>query len=274
MFGTNFQLPPAIRDYSSAMLRWERTKPKRGDAKDAVDRPLRMKGSRDITRIVRRNDGSIALKYYATDVVTYHPDGSITIRCYSSKTTNEFANRLLPEGVHAAFAGSRGDAPDLVVFGSVWSGRAHQIGSSMRVVKGEDGWCPAPEERIIPFVWPRLNVKRANAAYKKRGLDKFALWVKAYMSLRGLTRDSYNRLYAYPSWELRQMSTDTQRLLALLDAPGEWQTEFDTFGPRLVDWARRAVQKADDCVDVEQHEWIMRDQVSAYMKARRTYPWA
>ncbi|KKK93888.1 hypothetical protein LCGC14_2688360, partial [marine sediment metagenome] len=53
------------------------------------------------TRLERRS-GSIALRYHATDVVTYHLDGSLTLDSggWRTTTTKERINWALPRGLH------------------------------------------------------------------------------------------------------------------------------------------------------------------------------
>jgi hypothetical protein len=45
-------------------------------------------------------DGSVAFRYHGTDVVTFHKDNSVEVHMYSSVSTGNFANELLPHGVH------------------------------------------------------------------------------------------------------------------------------------------------------------------------------
>ncbi len=53
------------------------------------------------TRLERRGD-TIALRYHSTDVVTYHPDGSLTLDSggWRTITTKECINWALPRGLH------------------------------------------------------------------------------------------------------------------------------------------------------------------------------
>ena len=53
------------------------------------------------TRLERRGD-TIALRYHSTDVVTYHPDGSLTLDSngWRTVTTKERMNWALPRGLH------------------------------------------------------------------------------------------------------------------------------------------------------------------------------
>jgi hypothetical protein len=53
------------------------------------------------TRLERRGD-NIALRYHFTDIVTYHPDGSMTLDSggWRTVTTKERINWALPRGIH------------------------------------------------------------------------------------------------------------------------------------------------------------------------------
>ena len=50
---------------------------------------------------IRRQGGDIIVRYYETDIVTYHPDGRITLRDggYSTATTIKRLHAMTPSGV-------------------------------------------------------------------------------------------------------------------------------------------------------------------------------
>lgn len=52
------------------------------------------------TVVSRRDDGSIALRYHSTDVVTARPDGTVTLRSggWRTVTTKKRINSVLPAG--------------------------------------------------------------------------------------------------------------------------------------------------------------------------------
>lgn len=82
---------PTLNNYAEAVRHFERVKPWRG--KD--ERPIGNRTHR--AKIIHRLlDGSIACRLYSTDVVTYHPDNTISVEFYDSRSTCEFASRILP----------------------------------------------------------------------------------------------------------------------------------------------------------------------------------
>lgn len=90
-FGGAFDGVPRIHDYATALAAHDRLKPWRGS--DA--RPLRRRA--ETHKSIRKlHDGSIALRHYSTDVLTYHPDGTMTFRLYPSQSTNQFVGALTP----------------------------------------------------------------------------------------------------------------------------------------------------------------------------------
>jgi hypothetical protein len=59
------------------------------------------------TTLERRDDGSIAVRYHDTDVLTYHPDGTVTLTTgyftsgyFPTRTTKRRINAYLPEPWH------------------------------------------------------------------------------------------------------------------------------------------------------------------------------
>ena len=96
----------AINAYGYMQERFEKIVPIRGRAVEV--RPID-KRSRDWETIVKRSviDGeatytAYAARLYQTDVVTYHVDGTVAIKCeqWSTPTTAEFIWRWAPMGVH------------------------------------------------------------------------------------------------------------------------------------------------------------------------------
>lgn len=85
-----------IGSYAAALSRWESVTPIRGSN-------LRPLGNRrkQHQEIIKRADNSIACKLYRTDVVTFHPDESVEVRTYNSRSTATFADALLPSGLRA-----------------------------------------------------------------------------------------------------------------------------------------------------------------------------
>ena len=72
--------------------------------------PSRIKDSpKAVTGIYECGKGAIAFRLYQTDVVTWHPDNSVEIDNFGTKTTTGFAKRFLPNGIHLRYPMHRRD---------------------------------------------------------------------------------------------------------------------------------------------------------------------
>lgn len=101
---TGIKLDVSVRDYASARAALEnRCAKSRGHRHDAYPGggwvPLGHKRS-SVTSIRMARDESIVCRLYNTDVVTWHPDNSVSVIAYPTKTTAAFANALLPSGLN------------------------------------------------------------------------------------------------------------------------------------------------------------------------------
>jgi hypothetical protein len=90
----NHHILPNVTDYESAqraLAIWT-SKSRRG---------------RQIAQVHDRGEGRIAFQFWTTDVVTWCPDGSVEIDNYGSKTTTEFAENFLPDGIRLHYPSNR-----------------------------------------------------------------------------------------------------------------------------------------------------------------------
>lgn len=89
MFAYNGGDLPRLSSYNAAVEFFARAKTWRGTDERKLD------GNKRHTTIRRLYDGSIACKLHNTDVITYHPDNTITVRPWGSRSTDEFFNSLV-----------------------------------------------------------------------------------------------------------------------------------------------------------------------------------
>lgn len=82
---------PYLSNHAEALRFWEQAGKWRGESNERI---LDKRAKRNVT-IRQTSDGSIACKLHATDVVTYHPDNTMTLKPWASVSSDEFANRLL-----------------------------------------------------------------------------------------------------------------------------------------------------------------------------------
>lgn len=141
---------PHIPSYARAKEHWDNTKAIRGRSEHA-DRPLNARSDR--ARWIGKRGDAYAARLYRTDVVTYHPDETITLYTggWSSKATAEFMSAVAP--VRAELFDNR-----------VWAyvnGGYYVVADSLTIKRGENGrWQP-----VAPQVtqYYRLNKERCKA---------------------------------------------------------------------------------------------------------------
>lgn len=186
-----------LRNYSEALKRYEKTDPWR-NASDPTIRPLESRRKHHVT-IRKLNDGSIACRLYRTDVVTYHPDDSITIQPYNSNSTNSFANALLPAPLAVNFTSSAGW---LICLGQRDDNGIDLYncfdGDSIRIRPTETSiWqaCEGPSA-FKPFTKYLVNRQRAKALLGEYQWTAFTHFNQAYQAMRS-EHGRDNKHYGY-----------------------------------------------------------------------------
>ena len=178
---------PLIRNYDDALRVWEKTKPWRNHWNDDI-RPLASRAAKHKV-ILRMGDGSIALRLYNTDVLTYHPDGSLTVRGWPSMSTNSFANALLPSGLWASFSdGVTGCFLALADY--PWQDPTGttliRCSQPVRLDYYDGRWRVHPDCTPEPWVYPKLDKAKARAALKYYRVTEFTQWLNAAVELGGI----------------------------------------------------------------------------------------
>jgi hypothetical protein len=174
----SFDLPP-LRSYSDALNYWTRIKPWRGHSPTDA-RPLANRGKHHMT-IRKLNDNSIAMTLHSTDVVTYHPDGDVSLQAYGSVSTDAFARALTPDGVGTHFNNGIGYVIALI--------RDEQQemrllrGKHVRLRRDERGWFAVNPDDFTTFTKTSVDRKKANAAAKEYRLNDYLAWRKAAIKM-------------------------------------------------------------------------------------------
>lgn len=172
MFGSNIVLPRGgITSYEQAVAKHDSIAPIRGRSTDT--RPLGQRRNDNLT-IRKLDNGSVAIRLYHTDIITYHDDGTIDLEPYASKLTDEAVNQVLRGAVWASYTNSvgpvlwirnNGDSKGYLVDGCA------TLDKDLNVIAGTK-----------PFTRYNVNRKKANAACAK-GFDQFKLWVQTQVRL-------------------------------------------------------------------------------------------
>ena len=165
--------------------------------------------------IIKYDDGDVALRYHDTDVVTWHPGDSFTVRAWPSRSTGAFATATTPHGISFNMIGGSGKKDALVSVGDRWykmrnpchfvrgtrtfnigavprTRYSHEIAGAKRSANVESAtrdpnardmeWTP---QDTYTFDWPVVLQPKARAACRARHLSDLEHWLRAAWFLRG-----------------------------------------------------------------------------------------
>lgn len=163
----------SVRDYASALAALEQRASRRYRRKVNREDILRPGGAEvplghprsQVTGARMLADRSIAFRLYRTDVVTWRPDNSVSIKNYGSATTTAFGNALLPYGVWL-------EAGGVIEF----SGRVCR-GYGATFHRTPEGWIP-DEATCQELTIIRTDRRRAREVREKYHLKDFAIWLE------------------------------------------------------------------------------------------------
>lgn len=161
MFGIHTHILASTNSYERAESYFNDRACRRSEDKDYHGVSLNPSRHVDHYRLHKRGE-SYALRYHYTDVVVYHPDGSVTTDLtYGSQNTARFANNYLPYGLDARFYKGR-------VMLTVWGDKTYAFRGPVTLRNQGGDWRIIEQDRnkIIKFAVPRVNRKVANAAWR------------------------------------------------------------------------------------------------------------
>lgn len=229
MFGSNIVLPRGgITSYEQALAKYDSIAPIRGRSTDM--RPLGQRRNDNLT-IRKLDNGSVAIRLYHTDIITYHDDGTIDLEPYASRLTDDIVRSVLRGAVTPQYTHYAG--PVLWV-----KNKGYRIpdfatlDKDLKIIAGTK-----------PFTRYNVNRKKANAACAK-GFDQFKLWVQTQVRL-GIDPRQGER------WGTVSLSN---MALACLDEPDRYadiargMSTYVTVDSHL-DAIRRQVLTYHDCIE-------------------------
>jgi hypothetical protein len=184
---------PRLSSFEDAQAHWDRTKPWRGESQGAP-RPIGSRATNQRHKNMRvLPDGSIAYCLHATDCVTWHPDGDVTVQGYASISTTAFVNHLVPSGVSHGQGPKHDWEPILTLRGGVepygrgwWgSGRVIQCSKPVRLHYNAETscWEPVDMDALEPFMVPRIDRKAARAVSREYHLPMLTTVIHAAIAL-------------------------------------------------------------------------------------------
>ena len=227
-----------LDDYDAALKHWASIKPLRGHCENDP-KPIEKRNKMHVT-IRKLDDGSIACKLHHTDVVIYRPDNAITLNCYSSVSTNEFARRLLPWDVSANFIGGYARLAG-------WEdGHFYKLGSTIKLTN-KDGWTV---DNPQPWGVPVVDKVKAREALKTSRYSEFKSWWEMRDKMEGVnTAPAYMR-YTYTRRDVAEM---------LASGPEAWGEVDRTRTSQLVDLAglRQQIQKDAGAISYQNKDYLI-----------------
>jgi hypothetical protein len=201
-----------IRSYADARKHFDATKPWRG----SVEVPLTKRTYRN--KFLREEpDGSI-ICHYQMDLITYHPDGDVTLHGVQWQI-NSFYPSFLPTGIWMITPTHRVGAVTLLApvsqkversWGPNWYGfpfnirrdpskeldwNNRKLNPDVKVFRNDqsvrlrfdqvrDMWWPVDEAALKPFEWNELDKSKSRKISAGAGFAAFNNWFNAYSTLK------------------------------------------------------------------------------------------
>lgn len=261
--GTRADNMPSISSYRAAYSRWETTKPIRGRGWDC--RPL---GNRKHTnyRIEKSYGDKIECVMYHTSCVIFHPDDSIEINPYRSKSTNDFVNAILRNfNVRADFDHSN----TMVWMQSYITGSYEKVGygidSRFRIVR--DPVHPTcmmlhPDSSDTDtFDFTVVNRSKGRAALAGTNYPQLSPWINAVRAIGGRNALIFPKVERY-GFQIRddgrKNMTDAELIECLAEGPDGWKRMVEARGPGCVNEVRMALYaKAGDVFETETRPYLV-----------------
>lgn len=215
---------PHLSNYAEALRFWEQAGKWRGESNERI---LDKQAKRNVT-IRQTSDGSIACKLHATDVVTYHPDNTLTIRPWMSKSTDVFAGRLLRwTTIRPSF--NQG----IVRIGDVF----YRANNTLELAQRDGSYVltSTPD----PFRIATVNRQEAHKVLKEYDYKAFAGWVRM-VAASGVV---FERKCWHP--EATEVLPDRQRWEELLRFESAWHSRSALLVDKTLTAVRASLYQAN-----------------------------
>lgn len=206
----------APRDYGTVLAFWAQIRPLRGNL-DSDPKPLGHRSKRNVKTVRKLDDGSIAFRLYATDVVVWHPDERVTVTQHDSASTRAFSCRLLPPNAQLWSDCLTVNTSDSQLY-------RLDHGDSMVLVKQGRWWVVEASKPWEIRQLDKVKSKEVRARYKLRG---WPAWLRAVVALDAVPKARVDGGYQ----EMREafLRQDYHRVCELagrsngwIGSPGTW----------------------------------------------------
>ena len=208
------QLWGAVTDYASALKFCEAIKPLRGRGGDDW-RPIGRRSHKNVKQVCRTPGGDVIFRLYDTEAVTWHPDNTVTLITYPTRSTSSFILNLAP--VCCNVVDGTAVTSWRIEPVTVWYERKMWRVPNGEPVRFTAFGRPVDPDALVPFEWLVLDKDKVSAVRKQYRTADFVRWVRAYEGLGG---DHQREVGNY----------DT--IAALLEA-GEFLEAYNIFGLQL-----------------------------------------
>jgi hypothetical protein len=261
----------AISSYADALKEWEQAKLFRGGKGEHDERKL-FDDSRPRLRTIRKNtDGDIIFKMYSTDVITWHPDNTFTVREYASKTTNEFANPYTPSGFWCSFPLVSVDNMRAKRSENRWRSHVAIFDLSVgpvRFHKTKYGWEPVDMGDLRPFKVVSVDRVAADKALAATNYREFANVAQAILAMSGREPQRLRPFSSYRG-EVRVMPDKLMEMLA----EKKYRDILECYGSanRAVTQTREVIYTQARCFKTETRPWLSRSEYDTIAANRRKY---
>jgi hypothetical protein len=169
MYGSNLALPRGgILSYEQALAKYNSIVPIRGRNVDT--RPVAQRRNDNFTIRMDHKD-RVLIRLYATDIVTYNPDGTIELEPYASKLTDDAVRGIFRGAVRPSYACPAGPV--------LWTGGKYYhtpdfaaLDKDLNLIAGSQ-----------PFTKYKIDRKASADACRTSGFDQFALWLRTQVRI-------------------------------------------------------------------------------------------
>lgn len=263
------------------------------------ERPLNTNTYLGYTRVIRYDDGTYAMRYHDTDVISYHPNGSVTVVPFSTLSTDTFFRSLCPPLMYSQFydGGARAGEfrpSDLLALAPPhaehdgeyrrWQGPWHvyRLRGRTTFVPDEDTYRFEHEGDYEPWEWPvvdKARVRECLKPYRLRDLERFLTVTltidKAFMGSRVLAHDELRAiLLDHTRWI--ELARNTRYMHKAEGKSHGWGSDPDNSAKGI---ARRACERfrihllrAHGIMQFETRPYLTSfGEVSVYTQLRRKY---
>lgn len=290
-------------NYSTALRRWSQADPCRKT--EPFEKWMGTSNQRGITIRCDGDGHPVRYRYHSTDIVTYHPDGRITLIPYNSASTDRLCDAILPSAIRVDYTHPVGLLIGTSTIQEGWGGWHNWISPYGKVfnAKAEVTLCPHTEATdeatrrdwvggwvletedhrgrptTVPFQWPVVDQKLLRDTYKAAGYPAFRAWVLARRAFAPADKESLaeGQRPSYmgdDAWMLARLEAKQYEMLWTFWTQHRG-VRVNTSAEALCDALRKLLVKhVPEAITVQERPWLLPSELDAYVRATKTYGWA